>query len=56
MSLTATLHPQPHPALIGSYLKWLKLPAIAAAYQEVARDAEKAQVGYLSYLEALLER
>lgn len=56
MSVTPTLHPQPHPALIGSYLKWLKLPAIAAAYQEVARDAEQAQVGYLSYLEALLER
>jgi DNA replication protein DnaC len=56
MSTTATLHPQPHPALISTYLKWLKLPAIAAAYQEVARDAEKAQVGYLSYLEALLER
>ena len=52
----ALLHEQPHPALILSYLKWLKLPAIAAAYQEVARDAEKAQVGYLSYLEALLER
>ena len=51
-----TLHPQPHPALIASYLKWLKLPAIAAAYQDVARDAEKAQVGYLSYLEALLDR
>jgi DNA replication protein DnaC len=50
------LHPQPHPALIASYLKWLKLPAIAAAYQDVARDAEKAQVGYLSYLEALLDR
>jgi DNA replication protein DnaC len=52
----AILHEQPHPALIGSYLKWLKLPAIATAYQEVARDAEQAQVGYLSYLEALLER
>jgi DNA replication protein DnaC len=56
VSVPVTLHPQPHPALIQSYLKWLKLPAVAAAYQEVARDAERQQVGYLSYLEALLER
>lgn len=56
MSAPVALHPQPHPALIASYLKGLKLPAIAAAYHEVARDAERQQVGYLSYLEALLER
>lgn len=56
MNTAASLRPEPHPALIASYLKWLKLPAIAAAYQDVARDAEKAQVGYLAYLEALLER
>ena len=56
MSVPVLLHPTPHPALIQSYLKWLKLPAVAAAYQEVARDAERQQVGYLSYLEALLER
>jgi DNA replication protein DnaC len=56
MSAPVALHPQPHPALIATYLKWLKLPAIAAAYHEVARDAERQQVGYLSYLEALLER
>ena len=56
MSVPVALQPQPHPALIATYLKWLKLPAIAAAYHEVARDAERQQVGYLSYLEALLER
>lgn len=42
-------------AIIGAYLKQLKLPAIAREYQTLARDAERQNAGYLGYLRALLE-
>lgn len=42
-------------AIIGAYLKQLKLPAIAREYQTLARDAERQEAGYLGYLQALLE-
>jgi hypothetical protein len=35
-------------AIIGAYLKQLKLPAIAREYQTLARDAERQNAGYLS--------
>jgi DNA replication protein DnaC len=43
-------------AIIGTYLKQLRLPAVARDYQRLATDAERQQAGYLGYLQALLER
>ncbi|CCF85908.1 IS21-like element helper ATPase IstB [Nitrolancea hollandica] len=43
-------------AIIESYLKRLKLPAIAREYGALAREAELGNVGYLGYLQALLEQ
>ena len=42
-------------AIIDSYLKQLRLPAIAREYQRLAADPQTAQAGYLGYLQALLE-
>ena len=56
MSEQIRIPSEPHPGLVSSYLKWLKLPAIAREYQQAARDAERQQAGYIGYLEALLER
>jgi DNA replication protein DnaC len=41
-------------AIIGSYLKQLRLPAIAREYQTLARDAARQHGGYLDYLQAVL--
>ena len=54
MSATPSLRAEPQAAIIGSYLKQLKLPAIAREYQTLARDAERQGSGYLGYLQALL--
>jgi DNA replication protein DnaC len=45
----------PQAAIIGTYLKQLKLPAIAREYLTLARDAERQNAGYLGYLRTLLE-
>lgn len=45
----------PQAAIIGAYLKQLKLPAIAREYQTLARDAARQNAGYLGYLQTLLE-
>jgi DNA replication protein DnaC len=45
----------PQAAIIGAYLKQLRLPAIAREYQTLARDAERQNAGYLGYLRTLLE-
>lgn len=42
-------------AIIAAYLKQLKLPAVAREYQRLADDAVHQNVGYLGYLQALLE-
>jgi DNA replication protein DnaC len=42
--------------IIGSYLKQLRLPAIAREYVSLVREAEQRNVGYLGYLQTLLER
>jgi len=57
MSMSAPFHPQAdaQAAIIGQYLKQLKLPAIARDYQTLARDAERQNAGYLGYLQALLD-
>jgi DNA replication protein DnaC len=58
MSMSALPHPRAdaQAAIIGNYLKQLRLPAIAREYQTLARDAERQNVGYLGYLQALLDR
>jgi DNA replication protein DnaC len=57
MSIRITLPPRAdaQAAIIGNYLKQLKLPAMARDYQTLARDAERQDIGYLGYLQALLE-
>lgn len=45
----------PQAAIMASYLKHLKLPAMARDYPTVARDAEHQRAGYLGYLKLLLE-
>jgi DNA replication protein DnaC len=45
----------PQAALIQSYLKQLRLPAIARECVPLAREAQTQQIGYLDYLQALLE-
>jgi DNA replication protein DnaC len=42
--------------ILQSYLKQLRLPAMARECVALAREAEQHQVGYLGYLQALLER
>ncbi len=42
--------------ILQSYLKQLRLPAMARECVALAREAEQRQVGYLGYLQALLER
>jgi DNA replication protein DnaC len=54
MSAPATAELQA--AIIGTYLKHLKLPAIARDYQQLAREAEREQAGYYGYLQAVLAR
>lgn len=54
MSTPPSLRADPQAAIIGAYLKQLKLPAIAHEYQTLARDAERQGSGYLGYLQALL--
>jgi len=46
----------PRQAIIGSYLKRLKLPAISRNYMTLAREAESTNATYLDYLRALLEQ
>jgi len=58
MSMSTSFHPQAdnaQAAIIGNYLKQLKLPAIARDYHTLARDAERQNAGYLGYLQALLD-
>ena len=53
-------NPRPHPAsdpqlaLVQSYLKQLRLPAIARDCISLAREAEQQGAGYLDYLQRLL--
>lgn len=47
--------PDPRQAIIASYLKRLRLPAIYRDYLALAREAEANNAGYLDYLRALLE-
>jgi len=54
MSTTPTMHAAAEAAIIGTYLKQLRLPAIAREYQALARDAERQISGYLGYLHAVL--
>ena len=55
-------NPRPHPAsdpqlaLVQSYLKQLRLPAIARDCISLAREAEQQGAGYLDYLQRLLAR
>lgn len=56
MSAGPRLQAEPQGALIGAYLKQLKLPAIGREYQTLARAAEQQNAGYLGYLQALLEQ
>ena len=55
--MSAPVHPRAdaQAAIIGNYLKQVKLPAIARDYQTLARDAERQNAGYLGYLQALLD-
>jgi len=59
MSMSMSTTPAPRAdaqaAIIGNYLKQLKLPAIARDYRTLARDAERQNAGYLGYLQALLD-
>lgn len=57
MSMSTPVHPRAdaQAAIIGNYLKQLKLPAIARDYHTLARDAERQNAGYLGYLQALLD-
>ena len=54
MSTTPTRHTDAQVAIIGTYLKHLRLPAIAREYQALAREAERQNSGYLGYLQAVL--
>lgn len=42
--------------LLGSYLKTLKLPAVARAYPALAREAADKNLGYAEFLRALCEQ
>jgi DNA replication protein DnaC len=55
MSATSAPRAEAQAAIIGAYLKQLKLPAMAREYQTLARDAERQNAGYLGYLQVLLE-
>jgi len=55
MNATARPPADAQAAIIGAYLRQLKLPAIAREYRTLARDAERRDAGYLGYLQALLE-
>src|SRR5690242_5081399 len=46
----------PRQALVGMYLKQLRLPAIARECAPLAREAEERGLGYLGYLQSLLEQ
>src|SRR5258707_6288127 len=46
----------PQFALIHAYLKQLRLPAIARDCVSLAREAEQQGIGYLGYLQTLLEQ
>jgi DNA replication protein DnaC len=54
MSTPPTFRADAQTAIIGNYLKQLRLPAIAREYQTLARDAERQNQGYLGYLQAVL--
>ena len=41
-------------AVLGEYLKRLKLPAVAREYMGLAREAEQNNAGYIEYLQTLL--
>lgn len=43
-------------AVVGEYLKRLKLPAVAREYAGLAREAEQNNAGYIEYLQTLLEQ
>jgi DNA replication protein DnaC len=56
-SATSTLlDTDPQLALVHTYLKHLRLPAIARECVPLAREAEQQGVGYLGYLQTLLEQ
>src|SRR5690242_13685627 len=42
-------------AIIATYLKQLKLPAIAREYRRLAEDATRQHLGLVEYLQALLQ-
>lgn len=42
-------------AIVKSYLKQLRLMRMASDYEALAREAEQRGLGYLGYLQALLE-
>lgn len=46
----------PRQALVGMYLQQLRLPAIARDCVPLAREAEERGLGYLGYLQSLLEQ
>jgi DNA replication protein DnaC len=50
------LQADPQLALLHAYLKHLRLPAIARECVPLAREAEQQGVGYLGYLQTLLEQ
>ena len=41
--------------MLTSYLKRLRMPAVAANYAKMADDAADAKMGYVEYLFALME-
>jgi len=43
-------------ALVGTYLKQLKLPAIAQSYSQIAREAREAERSYEEFMLALLQQ
>jgi DNA replication protein DnaC len=55
-SAAADLQADPQLALVHTYLKQLRLPAIARDCVALAREAEQHGVGYLGYLQTLLEQ
>lgn len=52
----AALQADPQLALLHAYLKQLRLPAIARECVPLAREAEQQGVGFLGYLQTLLEQ
>src|SRR5262249_52883564 len=52
----APLATDPQLALVQTYLKHLRLPAMARECVALAREAEQQGAGYLGYLQALLEQ